>query len=73
MTGQFSICWSPGGQIEENTGVWGVTEVAVKPPLVKGIVNKGRHGSIIVWKGFHGDIKSPHSGGNDRYLHGKQV
>jgi len=45
----------------------------MEPPLVEGIIGKGRHGSIIVWKCFHGDIISPHSRSDDRYSHGKEV
>jgi len=73
MTGQFCSCWSPGRQIKESPGVRRVTEVTVKPPLVEGIVDEGRHGSIIVWKGFHSDIESPHSRGYDCYSHGKEA
>ena len=73
MAGQFSSCWSPGRQLKENPGIRRVSEVAMEPPLVEGIVGQGRHGSIIVWEGFHSDIKSPHSGGDDRYSHDKKV
>jgi len=52
VTSQFRGCRFPSGQIEEIPGIGWVVEVAVEPPLVKGIVDEGRHGSIIVCKCF---------------------
>lgn len=60
MTSQFCSCWFSGRQIEEIPRIGGVTEVAVEPPLVEGIVDKGCHRSIIVGEGLERGVESPH-------------
>jgi hypothetical protein len=66
VASQFCGCWFPGGQIEEISGIGRVVEMAVEPPLVEGVIDEGRHRSIVVWKGFERDVESPHSGCNYR-------
>ena len=73
VAGQFRLCWFPGGQVEEHSGVRRVIEVAMEPPLVEGIVGEGCHRPVIVRKRLHGDVKSPHCGGDDRYWYNKEV
>ena len=66
MASEFCGHRFPNGQIEEISGMRRVIEVAVEPPLLKGIVGQRCHGSIIVWECFEGDIESPHSRGEYR-------
>ena len=67
VTSQFRGCRFPGGQREDIPGIGRAVEVTVEPPLVKGVVDEGRHGSIIVWECFERNVEPPHSGCEHRY------
>ena len=61
VTGELSRGRFTSGELEEIAWVGWMVEVAVEPPLVKGVIGQRSHGPIVVRIGLSGDVETIHA------------
>jgi hypothetical protein len=61
VTSDFGDCWVSSWEFEDISRVRRVSQMIVEPPFLEIHVFNGSNGSIVIGKGFSGDIEPKHT------------